>query len=45
MRQRPELAGKNVPIRPGDLKSLPLLQGLSLPLIAVAGLPLTGTSY
>jgi hypothetical protein len=37
MRQGPELAGKNVPVRPGDLRSLRLLQGLSLPLVAVAG--------
>jgi len=37
MRQRPELAGKNIPIRPNDLKSLRLLQGLSLPLVIVAG--------
>jgi hypothetical protein len=37
MRQRPELAGKNVPIRSDDLKSLRLLQGLSSPLVVVAG--------
>ena len=38
MRQCPELAGKNVPILPSDLKSLRLLlQALSLPLVAVAG--------
>ena len=37
MRQCPEFAGKNVLTRPGDLKSLRLLQGLSARGRRVAG--------